>query len=87
ANPRSEADRKDSAAIAANELAGERFRTVDLTDFYCDRRRCYPVIGGVLVYADGNHQSPQWNQTLAPFLLRAVERDGWLLPPPDRGNG
>lgn len=87
ANPRSDADRIDSAAVAASELGGRKYRTVDLTDFYCDRRRCYPVIGGVLVYADGNHQSPQWNQTLAPFLLRALERDGWLLPPPDRGNG
>ena len=86
ANPRSEADRTDSAAVAADELGGDRFRTVDLTDFYCDRTRCYPVIGGVLVYADGNHQSPQWNQTLAPFLLRAVEKDGWLQPPPSPGG-
>ena len=80
-NRRSESLRSDSAAVAASELGGRKYRTVDLTDYYCDRKRCYPVIGGVLVYADGNHQSPQWNQTLAPFALRAIEGDGWLLPP------
>ena len=81
ANRRSEVLRKDGAAIAASQLPANRFRVVDLTDFYCDRKLCYPVIGGVLVYADGNHQSPQWNQTLAPFALGALEGDGWLLPP------
>ena len=85
-NRRTEVLRKDSAAIAAQQLAGKRFRVVDLTDFYCDRRYCYPVIGGVLVYADGNHQSPQWNQTLAPFALRQIEKDGWLLPAPRSGG-
>lgn len=84
ANPRSEAVRKDSAAIAASQLPKDRYRVVDLTDFYCGPRFCFPVVGGVLVYADGNHQSPQWNQTLAPFALRAIERGGWLLPAPQR---
>ena len=84
ANRRSQVLRSDSAAVAASQLGGRKYRTVDLTDYYCDRKRCYPVIGGVLVYADGNHQSPQWNQTLAPFALRAIEEDGWLLPPPPR---
>ena len=81
ANRRSEVLKKDSAAIAASQLPKGRFRVVDLTDFYCGPKYCYPVVGGVLVYADGNHQSPQWNQTLAPFAIRAVEGDGWLLPP------
>lgn len=80
ANPRSDVLVKDSAAIAASQLPKNRFRVVDLTDFYCGPRFCFPVIGGVLVHADGNHQSPQWNQTLAPFALRDVESGGWLLP-------
>ena len=76
ANRRSEVLREDAAAIAATELGGPRFRVVDLTNLYCDKRLCYPVIGGVLVYADGNHQSPQWNQTLAPFVLKAIQKTG-----------
>jgi hypothetical protein len=50
---------------------------VDLTRYFCDRTRCYPVIGGALVHQDLTHMTATFNVTLAPYLLRAVDR---ILP-------
>jgi peptidoglycan/LPS O-acetylase OafA/YrhL len=58
----------DSAARAASGRA----RVIDLTPFFCDRRRCYPVIGGALVYKDQNHMTETWSASLGPYLLRAL---------------
>jgi hypothetical protein len=48
-------------------------RAVDLTRFFCDRRRCYPVIGGALVFKDPTHLTGVFATTLAPYLLRAID--------------
>ena len=40
----------------------------------CDRRRCFPVVGGVLVHKDGSHLTTPFATSLGPFLLRSVER-------------
>ena len=68
----------DPAAAAAKSLRRPGVGVVDLTEFYCDRSRCYPVIGGLLVNSDESHVTPAFNATLAPFLLRAVDSGGWL---------
>jgi hypothetical protein len=47
---------------------------VDLTRFFCGHARCYPVIGGALVFKDSTHLTPVFSETLAPFLLGAVNR-------------
>lgn len=60
------------------EVAAARRRgvsVVDLTRLYCDARRCFPVIGGVLVHRDVNHLSDEWARTLAPYLDAALTRD------------
>jgi len=66
------ADREDAAVAAAQAIGSKRYRYVDLTDFFCNRRECYPVIGGVLVHRDADHITPLYAQTLGPFLLRKV---------------
>ena len=71
--PRAAALRADPAAVAASEAGSPRAQTVDLTDFFCGSRRCFPVVGGVLVYKDENHLTPLFAQTLGPYLLRSVE--------------
>jgi hypothetical protein len=65
----------DPAAAAAQQLGG-RFAVLDLNSFFCDASRCYPVIGGVLVYKDITHLTPQFAETLAPYLRRAVRQAG-----------
>ena len=66
----------DAAAVAAQRLRGRRVVVVDLTRFMCDRRHCFPVVGGALVHKDGNHLTATFGATLAPYLRRALERLG-----------
>ena len=68
----------DAAPEAARRLNKPNVGVIDLTDFYCDEKLCYPVIGGVLVTSDKSHLTPLFNTTLVPFLLRALDRGGWL---------
>jgi hypothetical protein len=45
---------------------------VDLSDYFCDKSRCYAVIGGASVYYDYDHMSQQFSSTLASALLRKL---------------
>lgn len=70
----------DYAIIAAREMKSRRMRALDLSNYFCSAKRCYPVIGGALVYAQGAHQAPQFNETMAPYLLKAIDASGPELP-------
>jgi hypothetical protein len=72
--PRRQVLDPDPAAVAALRMRSPRVRVVDLTDFICDPRRCHPVVGGALVYKDQHHLTAVFATTLAPYLLRRVER-------------
>ena len=77
ATRRSEAVRRDGAAVAAEAIGSPRAHAIDMSRYFCDSARCFPVIGGILVYADGSHMTPEFNLTLAPYLgvelARALE--------------
>ena len=68
----------DAAAAAARRLKDRNVGVVDLTPFFCDAKLCYPVIGGLLVLSDLSHYTPSFNGTLTPYLLREIDRGGWL---------
>jgi peptidoglycan/LPS O-acetylase OafA/YrhL len=68
----------DIAAVAARRLNRPNVGVADLTEFYCDKKLCYPVIGGLLVTSDTSHLTPAFSSTLAPYLLRAIDRGKWL---------
>ncbi len=72
AQPRAWDLRPDLLARAARELRSRRYRVLDLTRYMCDRRRCFPVVGGVLVRKDSTHITATFATTLGPYLLRAV---------------
>jgi hypothetical protein len=72
--PRREAIDPDAAVAAADQLGAPRFETIDLNRFFCDRRWCYPVIGGALVQKDLHHLTAVFVHTLGPFFLDAVRR-------------
>lgn len=75
ATPRVDAVRWDSAVSAAVSLRAKRYRFIDLTDFFCAKRSCYPVIGGVRVYSDVlGHFTTPFSRTLGPYLAREVRR-------------
>ena len=71
---RSTALEADPAQVAAARSRSDRAQAIDLTGFFCDRRRCPPVIGGALVYKDVSHLTDVYATTLGPFLLRDIDR-------------
>ncbi len=71
--PRATALGRDPAAVGAARLHSRRVQAVDLTRFLCDRRTCWPVIGGALVYKDVHHLTAVFAATLGPFLKRDVD--------------
>jgi len=56
------------------EVCGVPLQVVDLTDHFCDRDWCYPVIGGALVQKDINHLTATFVETLGPYLLADVRQ-------------
>ena len=72
-SPRAASLDPDPAAVAARRLRGRQAQVVDMTDVFCDARRCYPVIGGALAYKDSNHLTRVFVETAGPLLERRVE--------------
>jgi hypothetical protein len=72
--PRATALERDPAVTAARQLAGgpRNVRAIDLTDTLCDRRSCYPVVGGALAFKDVDHLTTVFAATLGPYLQDAV---------------
>lgn len=65
----------DPAVAAVIGLHARRYRFVDMTPFFCGRRDCRPVIGGVRVYSDElGHFTTAFARTLGPYVLRDVRR-------------
>jgi peptidoglycan/LPS O-acetylase OafA/YrhL len=71
--PRKAALEADPALIAARKEHSPRLQGIDLTDIFCSRRLCYPVIGGALVYKDLHHFTRVFAETLAGPLERKVD--------------
>lgn len=68
------ASKWDPTVSTVLKTRSKRIRYVDLTDFFCDPKYCFPVIGGVLVHRDTNHMTVAFSTTLGPYLLRALRR-------------
>lgn len=70
---------RDPAATAAARMHTSRVRTVRFTHQICGRWRCYPVVGGALVYKDRHHLTRVFATTLGPILRRKVDalRRAW----------
>jgi len=61
----------DPGVEAAQQLGAPRFGVIDLSDFFCDPDRCFPVIGGALVYKDISHMTTVFGTSLGPYLTDA----------------
>ncbi len=87
AQPRSTVLTYDSEAAAASESRSPRVHLVDFTPFFCDARRCFPVVGGVRVLGDLQHLSTAFALTLGPYLLRSITATGSRRRGPPRPTG
>jgi hypothetical protein len=83
--PRNGALNPDSAVHTALQMDSPRVDVIDLSDYFCGARRCFPVIGGVLVRKDIGHLTRLFAETLAPFLGREIDRllASWSTDSPD----
>jgi peptidoglycan/LPS O-acetylase OafA/YrhL len=71
--PRSEAfEREDSQEAASKLVRNARF--LDLSDLYCGKETCAPVVGGVAVFSTWGHITATYGRSLAPFLFEQVRR-------------
>jgi peptidoglycan/LPS O-acetylase OafA/YrhL len=70
-NPRPKVLVDDDMMRAARSMRYQ-VNLVDLSDYFCDARRCYAVIGGADVYFDYDHMSTQFSASLASPLLRRM---------------
>ena len=73
ANPRSKVLIDDDMMQAARTMR-RQVNLVDLSDYFCDAKRCYAVIGGASVYYDYDHMTMQFSATLAAPLLRSLPK-------------
>ena len=72
-SPRSAALKPDVAVTTARALRSRRYRAIDLSSLFCTAANCYPVIGGMQVYADTlGHITAGYMRTVAPYLLRRL---------------
>jgi peptidoglycan/LPS O-acetylase OafA/YrhL len=71
--PRNTALEEDPAVVAARKEHSPRLQAIDLSDVFCGKRLCYPVIGGALVYKDLHHFTRVFAETLGPLLGRKLE--------------
>jgi peptidoglycan/LPS O-acetylase OafA/YrhL len=62
----------DPLVEAARETDVENVTLVDLTDYFCDKRRCYAVVGNVAVYFDSDHLNLEFSRSLKPMLVDAL---------------
>jgi hypothetical protein len=71
ATPRAAAMRFDTAVATVAQLRSPRYRSVDMTSFFCGPRECYPVIGGSLVHRDiFGHLNEAYARSLGPYMAR-----------------
>jgi hypothetical protein len=79
AQPRGRALERDPEAVAAahwRARAGVRVHTVDMTRYICDAARCYPVVGGALVFKDIHHLTAVFADSLGPYVEKQVDAAG-----------
>jgi peptidoglycan/LPS O-acetylase OafA/YrhL len=70
--PRAKALEADPQVVAARTSGSARLQVIDLVDRFCSLKRCFPVIGGALVFKDLHHFTLPWAKTLGPPLEQKV---------------
>jgi hypothetical protein len=72
---RAKAQPQDPLTDVVRQIRDPMIGYVDLTNYFCDKRRCYGVVGHVVVYYDANHMNVEFSRTLEPMIAAAVGLD------------
>lgn len=70
--PREVALPADPIVVAAKANGDKGVRLLDLTEFFCDASFCYPAVGGLPTYFDGDHLNGQLVKRLAAHIDRQM---------------
>jgi peptidoglycan/LPS O-acetylase OafA/YrhL len=62
----------DPLAEVARSTGNTNVTYIDTTNYFCDERKCYGVVGGVVVYFDANHLNREFSRTLRPVVAEAL---------------
>ncbi|SDC40998.1 acyltransferase family protein [Actinokineospora iranica] len=62
----------DPLGAAAEATDNPGVTHIDLTDYFCDQRQCYGVVGDVAVYYDANHLNLEFSRSLRPMIAAAI---------------
>lgn len=62
----------DTMMLAADGMKG--VATINLTQYFCTKDECPPVIGNVVVYRDQHHLTETFVNTLTPYLEKELFR-------------
>ena len=85
ARPAIGAIERDLAAVADARMRSAGVTAIDLNRFFCDGHRCYPVIGGALVYKDTTHVLEPFMRSLTPYVERELDGAGLTAPQASAG--
>ncbi len=69
---RAEAQPTDPVAEVARSTKNPQVSLLDFTEYFCDQKQCYAVIGKVTVYYDGDHLNNAYSRTLTPMISKAI---------------
>ena len=67
---------KQILAKAAGKLKSRGVRYMPMERFFCDRKLCYPIVGGLIAYRDTSHISHEYSTAMAPYIGRFLDRSG-----------
>ncbi|SDG79493.1 Peptidoglycan/LPS O-acetylase OafA/YrhL, contains acyltransferase and SGNH-hydrolase domains [Lentzea fradiae] len=70
--PRETAHPADPLVEVARTTTVPGVSLVDLSEYFCDPRQCYSVIGNVVVYYDADHVNGEYSRSLAPVVEKAL---------------
>jgi peptidoglycan/LPS O-acetylase OafA/YrhL len=69
---RATAQPPDPMLEAAKQSTDPNLTYLDVTDYFCDKEKCYGVIGGVTAYYDPNHLNLEFSRSLRPMIAAAA---------------
>jgi hypothetical protein len=70
---RTKAHPRDPLTEVARSTRVRGVHLIDLSDYFCDERRCYAVVGNVAVYFDGDHMNLEFSRSMKPMIAKAAD--------------
>ena len=63
---------KDPLTEVARKTRVPNVELIDLSNYFCDKQRCYAVVGNVAVYFDSDHMNLEFSRSLKPMIAKAI---------------